>query len=89
MAGTTKTPSYALDIPERETTRKTVSSTKKSSANKKAEAAQLETEEIRRALLAELLLPRKSRAVLQGKQNQHRRSQSCLSTLNKSLSSSH
>lgn len=45
MARTTKTPSYAPEIPERKTTRKTASSAKKSTANKKAEAAQLETEE--------------------------------------------
>lgn len=45
MARTTKTPSYAPEIPERKTTRKTASSVKKSPANEKAEAAQLETEE--------------------------------------------
>ena len=45
MARTTKAPSYAPEIPERKTTRKTASSVKKSPANKKAEAAQLETEE--------------------------------------------
>ena len=45
MARTTKTPSYAPDIPERKTTRKTASSAKKNPAAKKAEAVQLETEE--------------------------------------------
>ena len=45
MARTTKTPSYAPEIPERKTTRKTASSTKKNPAAKKAEAVQLETEE--------------------------------------------
>lgn len=45
MARTTKTPSYAPDIPERKTIRKTASSAKKSPTAKKAEAAQLEIEE--------------------------------------------
>ena len=45
MARTTKTPSYAPDLPERKTTRKTASSAKKSAAAKKTEAAQIETEE--------------------------------------------
>ena len=45
MARTTRTPSYAPEIPERKTTRKTASSAKKSTASKKTEAAQIETEE--------------------------------------------
>ena len=45
MARTTKTPSYAPDIPERKTIRKTASSAKKSPTAKKAEADQLEIEE--------------------------------------------
>lgn len=46
MARTTKTPSYAPEIPERKITRKTASSAKKSAAAKKAEAAQIETVDI-------------------------------------------
>ena len=45
MARTTKTPSYAPDIPERKTTRKTASSARKGSAAKKTDAAHIETEE--------------------------------------------
>ena len=45
MARTTKTPSYAPEIPERKTTRKTASSAKKSTTTKKIEVAQFETEE--------------------------------------------
>ena len=45
MARTTKTPSYAPDIPERKATRKTASSAKKSTTAKKTAAATVETEE--------------------------------------------
>ena len=45
MARTTKTPSYAPELPERKTTRKTASSAKKSTTTKKIEVAQFETEE--------------------------------------------
>ena len=45
MARTTKTPSYAPDIPERKTPRKTVPSAKKSASGRKTEAAPNETEE--------------------------------------------
>ena len=45
MARTTKTPSYAPEIPERKTTRKTASSARKGSAAKKTDAVHIETEE--------------------------------------------
>lgn len=45
MARTTKTPSYAPEIPEHKTARKTASSAKESTTAKKAEAVSIEVEE--------------------------------------------
>lgn len=79
MARTTKTPSYAPEIPERKTTRKASSSLKKITAAKKTDVAQIETVETKANTTGRATAAKK-------KQNRYSRNQSFLSTLNRNLS---